>query len=235
MEYKIYTSGNELYHHGVRGMKWGIRRYQNKDGSLTNAGKKRRAKLESKIDKLETEHKKLNGMKDSSGAKSSSDKKSVSEMSITELKAATDRMNAEKNYYDAQKSLASANPKQVSKGKKMAEKFFNDSVLPAISNTAKSYLESYLKKTLGLETKDTLAELKKTYDILDYQQKIDKIKNPDKYKTADERTKEYDLKVKKEKAEADYKSLEETKKELEQTRKELEEERKKNRTEQGGS
>lgn len=31
---------NELYHHGVKGMKWGVRRYQNKDGSLTDAGKK---------------------------------------------------------------------------------------------------------------------------------------------------------------------------------------------------
>jgi hypothetical protein len=31
----------ELYHHGILGMHWGIRRYQNKDGSLTSAGKKR--------------------------------------------------------------------------------------------------------------------------------------------------------------------------------------------------
>lgn len=31
----------ELYHHGIKGMKWGIRRFQKKDGSLTSAGKKR--------------------------------------------------------------------------------------------------------------------------------------------------------------------------------------------------
>lgn len=31
----------ELYHYGTKGMKWGVRRYQNSDGSLTPAGKKR--------------------------------------------------------------------------------------------------------------------------------------------------------------------------------------------------
>lgn len=35
---------NELYHHGVIGQRWGIRRYQNSDGSLTNAGKLRYGK-----------------------------------------------------------------------------------------------------------------------------------------------------------------------------------------------
>lgn len=33
---------NELYHHGIKGMKWGVRRYQNPDGSLTAEGKRRR-------------------------------------------------------------------------------------------------------------------------------------------------------------------------------------------------
>ena len=41
----IYHNGElislELYHHGIKGMKWGVRRFQKKDGSLTSAGKKR--------------------------------------------------------------------------------------------------------------------------------------------------------------------------------------------------
>lgn len=32
---------SELYHYGIKGMRWGVRRWQNKDGSLTSAGKKR--------------------------------------------------------------------------------------------------------------------------------------------------------------------------------------------------
>ncbi len=32
---------NELYHHGIKGQKWGVRRFQNPDGSLTTAGKRR--------------------------------------------------------------------------------------------------------------------------------------------------------------------------------------------------
>lgn len=38
---QLYEVSNELYHHGIKGMKWGIRRYQNADGSLTDVGKKR--------------------------------------------------------------------------------------------------------------------------------------------------------------------------------------------------
>lgn len=50
---KTYYVGNmpvsdELYHHGIKGQKWGIRRYQNPDGTLTAAGKARYAEEDSK-------------------------------------------------------------------------------------------------------------------------------------------------------------------------------------------
>ena len=38
-----YVVPNELYHHGIKGQKWGVRRFRNEDGSLTSAGKRRQA------------------------------------------------------------------------------------------------------------------------------------------------------------------------------------------------
>ena len=41
----MYT--NEIYHHGIKGQKWGVRRFQRKDGTRTAAGKKRQRELQS--------------------------------------------------------------------------------------------------------------------------------------------------------------------------------------------
>ena len=50
-----FISENEFYHWGVKGMKWGVRRYQNPDGTLTPAGRRRLEKKDQKWAKKKTE------------------------------------------------------------------------------------------------------------------------------------------------------------------------------------
>ncbi len=45
---KGVTELNEIHHHGILGMKWGVRRFQNADGSLTEAGKRRVEKTDAR-------------------------------------------------------------------------------------------------------------------------------------------------------------------------------------------
>ena len=49
----------ELSHHGIKGMKWGIRRFQNEDGSLTNAGRKRYAEDDGTVEQRKSVVKKV--------------------------------------------------------------------------------------------------------------------------------------------------------------------------------
>lgn len=57
MEWHGYSSeqialNNYIEHHGVKGQRWGVRRYQNADGSLTEKGKTRINKTKTKVEKM---------------------------------------------------------------------------------------------------------------------------------------------------------------------------------------
>ena len=121
---------NELYHHGILGMKWGVRRYQNKDGSLTPAGKKRYAKLNSELNKL---------MPRASKDRQSEYNKHVG-VSDDELKARIARLKLEDEYSQLVSKL---NPKKVKNG----ESF----VVKAGKYAAKSIFDAWVKKTFGLD------------------------------------------------------------------------------------
>ncbi len=54
-----YSYRNELYHHGILGQKWGVRRFQNKDGTLTSVGKTRHKDRVEARNRLSSEKKKL--------------------------------------------------------------------------------------------------------------------------------------------------------------------------------
>ena len=83
-----YESNNYLQHFGVKGMKWGVRRYQNKDGTLTPNGKKRYRSLT--INQNEPEIHNDYARRHS--------KKSISQMSDAELKDRINRMQMEQQY-----------------------------------------------------------------------------------------------------------------------------------------
>jgi hypothetical protein len=184
MEYVIYTT-DELYHHGTKGMRWGVRRWQNKDGSLTPAGQKRRAKLEAKLEKVTG--------KKSSGAGDQPRKKTASEMTDDELDKAIVRARKEDEY---RRLRPEPQPKES-----FAKRFINDAVKPAAVNAGKDFLEKTFKQASanlfkGKVDPNSLEALKARYDKLDYKTKIDKILNPDKYLSEEDKTKrqnrEYD-------------------------------------------
>lgn len=109
---------NSLQHHGIKGQRWGVRRFQNKDGTLTSRGKlRKRGSKSSKSDKPVA-----------------SKPKSVKEMTDDEIRGHIARLKLEKEYTD----LLSNNKREISNGQKFAKaavKIFEESA----QNIGKQY------------------------------------------------------------------------------------------------
>ena len=190
---------NELYHHGVKGQKWGVRRFQNKDGSLTLAGKKRALKMQNKYTELSNDkryrdkhgnltyagRKKELKMKEKyseltgkdlrkftprTNASTADKSQRISEMTNAEIQAKIDRIRLEN-------TLKSLTPSQTSRG----EKFINDLKDTALSmikdkgtRLIGDYIDKQLRDKLGLNAKNTAESLQKKAQEYENRLKIDK-------------------------------------------------------------
>ena len=96
---------NEIYHYGIKGMRCGVRRFQNKDGSYTAKGKKRYA------GKGEQEH---------DDYKKAHSSKSVKTMSDAELRSRLNRLQMEQQYSKLSGTDVSRGKAFVSKSMKVA-------------------------------------------------------------------------------------------------------------------
>lgn len=95
----IKISKDELYHHGIKNQKWGRRRYQNPDGSLTAEGRKRYGVKGPRKFSILASKKKYNNYLEN---KYRVDRKAkINSLSNSELKEKTERLKAETAYMDA--------------------------------------------------------------------------------------------------------------------------------------
>ena len=157
----------ELKHWGVKGMKWGTRRYQNKDGSLTRAGKKRQAdNLEkarqakkAKQDEIREREEKRSKLLKSTDASELYKNRDL--LSTEEINERLNRLNAEQRLSQLSNQTKSTGMDKVNKalsvGRKINEvyEFTNTPVMKA------------LKKQLGLEKAEKRLGLDKVYEMRD--------------------------------------------------------------------
>lgn len=130
----------ELQHWGIKGMKWGVRRYRNKDGTLTPAGKKRYGD-----DDVHEDYKKAH------------EPKSIKSMSNSELKSRNNRLQMEKQYRDL--------TKKQSKGKKLVTSLVATAgTIASVGgayNTYKKYGKEALNKAVDVVGNMILRDLTK--------------------------------------------------------------------------
>ena len=185
---------NELYHHGVKGQKWGVRRYQNKDGSLTIAGKKRALKIKNQYTefsndkkyrdkdgnltyagrkkslKMKEQYSELTGGKQLKKFATKSKQSSSSEPIQKSVKEMSNQEIADKiERIRLENTLKSLTPEKMSAGQKFANGMKNAAISIAKDKGTKlvgDYIDKQLRDKLGLSDKKakTASELLREQD-----------------------------------------------------------------------
>lgn len=181
---------NELMHHGIPGMKWGVRRYQNRDGTLTAAGKKRyqqelaklkaeaevvknKERTKAKLDKLEAKRASLEERKKALNDKPSKpDKPKKVEQKVKYVdhksKPVDEMTDAELksavNRLVLESQYEKLNPPTVSRGKRFMQVVGKDVVAPALVSAGKKALENALGDVFAVATDKVGAQVKKASD-----------------------------------------------------------------------
>lgn len=181
-----------LYHWGIKGMKWGVRRYQNPDGSLTAAGKKRYTNPDGSLNE---KGKKKFGNSVKSDAETPK-RKTAKDMTDEELDKAINRARKEDEY-----NRLRPEPKEEIKDsnyKKLMTKVVNEMIVPAVIQSGKNALQKALDKQANDLLKDKIdpnskEALQKKYDVLKLKKDIEKLSKGTT--SMDELTKAYNLKT----------------------------------------
>ena len=181
----------ELYHYGVKGMKWGVRRTPAQLGHTTGTKKKRSGSAGEAVKNTakkaakaisnkvsETRRKRAEAKAHDAETKKIQEnkKKKLSDLTDDELRQRIQRLELEKRYRDL-------TPKETSRGKAFIDAVGKQVLGPAVSNAARQKLEAVLKEQLGLNQKsvDALKGLRDEVEKLNleskkatYQNNIDK-------------------------------------------------------------
>lgn len=132
---------NELYHYGVKGMKWGVRKAPVRSGHTPSKSKNTKRSIfgfKKKESTVKVKPKRKTTIEENPQPK----KKTVKDMSDSELRDAINRIKLEDEYNRL-------NPKQITTGKKFVDRVVNNIILPAGEDVAKQLVKSGMTKAVN--------------------------------------------------------------------------------------